>query len=177
MARVSREKMKKDEEKVIKILSTNANESIDRIAKRCGFSRQKTWRIITRLEKDRIIWGYHAVTDNEKLQINNYIVLIKASLKPLKDIADLILKRELETLAEQIDVVVEYSSLLNGVYDWVVIFNTRDIKHAKKFCNLLTLTYPDYIADLTLLEELFPLKKCGISNPDMKKLKEFSVTK
>ena len=174
MARISREKMKKDEEKVIKILSTSANESIDRIAKKCGFSRQKTWRIITRLEKDRIIWGYHAVTDKDKLQIKNFVLLVKASLKSMKDVTEIILKREIEGSADKIDVSIDCSLYVNGKYDWIVFFTAKDIKQAKKFCQLMTTTYPEFINDMVLLEELFPLKQCGINNPDMKKLKEFS---
>ncbi|MFH1101774.1 MAG: Lrp/AsnC family transcriptional regulator [Methanobacteriota archaeon] len=174
MARISREKMKKDEERVIKILSTSANESIDRIAKKCGFSRQKTWRIITRLEKDRIIWGYHAVTDSEKLHIKNFILLVKASMKPMKDVAEIIIKREIEPLAEEIGVTIDCSLYLNGAYDWIVFFDAKDIKQAKKFCNLMSVTYRDFIADMVLLEQMFPLKKCGIMNPDFKRLKEFA---
>jgi len=30
-----------------------------------------------------------------------------------------------------------------------------------------------YISDLILIEKIFPIKKCGIQNPNLKKLKEF----
>jgi len=51
---------------VIEQLQRNSNESIDKIAKTCGFSRQKVWRIIKRLENNKTIWGYTAVPDKEK---------------------------------------------------------------------------------------------------------------
>jgi len=63
---------------------------------------------------------------------------------------------------------------MNGTFDWVVNFSAKDIKSAKKFCHLMNTTYPEFIAEMVLLEEMFPLKRCGISNPDMKRLKEFT---
>ena len=66
MAKVSAKQIDIDERKVIAALQSNAKESIDVIAKQCGFSRQKVWRIIKRLEKNRTIWGYHAVVDSER---------------------------------------------------------------------------------------------------------------
>ena len=173
MARVTEEQMKKDEMKVIKQLSVNANDSLDKIAKKCGFSRQKVWRIIKNLEKNKIIWGYHAVTDNEKLHLNSYFLLIKASVKPFKNVADTIIKKDIAKLADTMDIIVECSSYTNGRYDWVIIFFANDTKHAKKFCNMVVRTFPDLITDMVLLDELFALRRCGFMNPDIDKFREF----
>ena len=64
MPKNSREQIDADEKKVIKELQKNSKESSDKIAKKCGFSRQKVWRIIKKLEKNKTIWGYFAVVDN-----------------------------------------------------------------------------------------------------------------
>jgi len=175
MARVTKEQKKKDEEKIIKLLLTQANESIDTLAKKCGFSRQKAWRIIKRLEEDHTIWGYHAVVDTEKLQLKPYLLLIKAAIRPVKDVADLIIKREAGILAEQIGVNIECSSYVNGPYDWVIWFNAKDTKHAKQFCHLIFKKYGDYIVDTVLLEEIFPTRRCGFLNPSLEKLREFGL--
>ena len=58
MAKTSKKQIEEDERKIISELQKNAKESIDIIAKKCGFSRQKVWRIIKRLEKNKTIWGY-----------------------------------------------------------------------------------------------------------------------
>ena len=92
MSKNSREQIDADEKKVIRELQKNSKESIDKIAKRCGFSRQKVWRIIKRLEKNKTIWGYYAVVDNEKLDMKRYIMLIKRSNKPIMDAINLIRK-------------------------------------------------------------------------------------
>jgi DNA-binding Lrp family transcriptional regulator len=46
MPKSSAQQRIKDEKKIIGVLQSNAHESIDVIAKKCGFSRQKVWRII-----------------------------------------------------------------------------------------------------------------------------------
>ena len=56
MPKSSKEQIDLDEKKVVSELQRNSKESIDVIAKRCGFSRQKVWRIIKRLEKNKTIW-------------------------------------------------------------------------------------------------------------------------
>ena len=57
MPKSSQKQIDNDEKEVIRELQKNSKESIDKIAKRCGFLRQKAWRIIRRLEKDKTIWG------------------------------------------------------------------------------------------------------------------------
>jgi len=57
MAKSSREQRDLDEKKVLAELQKNSNESIETIAKHCGFSRQKVWRTIKQLEENHMIWG------------------------------------------------------------------------------------------------------------------------
>jgi len=56
MAKNSKKQIEEDEIKVIAELQKNSNENIGTIAKKCGFSRQKAWRIIKRLEKSQHAW-------------------------------------------------------------------------------------------------------------------------
>ena len=57
MTKSSRKQTDNDEKEVIRELQKNSKESIDNIAKNCGFSRQKVWRAIKRLEKNNTICG------------------------------------------------------------------------------------------------------------------------
>jgi DNA-binding Lrp family transcriptional regulator len=175
MPKSSREQIKEDEKKVIRQLATNANESIDRIAKSCGFSRQKVWRIMKRLEENNTIWGYTAIVDHEKQNLNSYIVLIKKTSVPLGDTVDKIIARELEKHTDDMGVHISWSLYLNGIYDWMICFTAGDIKQAKKFCNVLTTVFKDSIAEVHLLEDIFTVKKQGILNPELEKLKEFKL--
>ena len=79
MPKISASQINIDEKKVMAELQKNSNETIDVLAKRCNFSRQKVWKIIKKLERDKTIWGYHAVVDTEKFHQKNYILLIKKS--------------------------------------------------------------------------------------------------
>jgi DNA-binding Lrp family transcriptional regulator len=173
MPKISANQVDSDEKKIMLELQKNSNENIDVLAKRCGFSRQKVWRIINKLESDKTIWGYHAVIDAEKLHQKSYILLIKKANTPISDILDIILSREAERIAEELDVFIFSSSYLHGSYDWQITFRAEDIRIAKKFCEKLNRLYQTHVGEIMLIEEIFAVKYCGVRNPDIKKLKEF----
>jgi len=176
MPKRSKKQIEDDEIKILQELEQNANKSINEIAKKCGFSRQKVWRIIKRLEKDNTIWGYVTIIDNESQGRNSYIMLIKRTSQPItKDVLELITKRKIEITAEPMGINIECSSYVNGVYDWVIHFTAEDIRHAKKFCEAMNTTYEGYIKDLELLEDIFPIKRSGLTNPEIENLKDFAT--
>ena len=82
MPKISKETMVKDEQKVLEILQSNAKDSIDDIAKKCRLSRQKVWRIIKKLEKEKAIWGYAAIADDDSIGMKHYIMLFKRTTQP-----------------------------------------------------------------------------------------------
>jgi len=174
MPKVSKRQKELDERKVVMELQNNANESIDKLAKRCSFSRQKVWRIIKKLENNKTIWGYHAVVDNERLQLKNYVLLLRKTNKPVSDLLSLIVSGELEKQARDIGVTIESSSYLHGSFDWMITFISEDIKQAKRFVEVFNRLYQNYVAELLLVEEIFPVKSCGISNPHVERFKDFA---
>ena len=90
MPKTSKEQITNDEKKILRELQKNSKESIDKLVKKCGFSRQKVWRIIKRLENNKTIWGYHAVVDDNKIGLQQYFILIKRTNKPFsKEYIDL----------------------------------------------------------------------------------------
>ncbi|HDM66867.1 MAG TPA: Lrp/AsnC family transcriptional regulator [Thermoplasmatales archaeon] len=173
MARRSIQQIKKDEEKVIEELQQNARGIIDSIASKFRFSRQKVWRIIKRLEKTKKIWGYSAVIDEEQLGRKRFLILIKRTVEPLDDALPKIIDQTMSTRGREIGVSIECSSYLHGIYDWMFIIAARDVKQAKKFCNILTREYHKWISEIHLLEDIFPVRKCGILNPNIDRLKDF----
>ena len=174
MARSSLNQIEKDEIKIILELKKNARESIDKIAHRCKFSRQKVWRIMNKLEESKKVWGYTTVTDDEKLGLKKFFILIKRTTTPLSnDIAEKIISREIENKALEEGIVIDNSFFIHGKYDWIICFTAIDIRHAKKFSDLLQKGYHGHIADLILLETLFPIRYNGILNPNKELLKEF----
>lgn len=174
MVKVSRAQMDKDEKIILAELENNAQESIDMLAKRCGFSRQKVWRIVKRLEKTRLIWGYSAIIDEKKNEMNHYTVLIKRTTKKLDEkTVDIITSRKLESIVANIGATIENSYYVNGEYDWIITFTSQNLVQAKKLCESLLALHPGVIEKTTLLETLFVIKNHYILNPESKKLREF----
>ena len=174
MPKSSREQIREDELKVIKELQKNSNASIDNIAKNCGFSRQKVWRITKRLEKNKTIWGYSTIADIEKQNLTEYTVLIKRTNIPLTEkLAEDIIVRKIEDLLPSTRMKIENSYYVHGEYDWIIIFTAENIQQAKKFCETLNNIYQGYIKELHLMETMFTIQKQGLLNPEASKLKEF----
>jgi DNA-binding Lrp family transcriptional regulator len=173
MPKNSRKQIDADEKRVIAELQKNAKESIDLIANKCGFSRQKVWRIIKRLEKNKTIWGYHAVIDDEKVNRHSYIMLIKRSNEPLSSATDKIINQTIEKRGMEIGVNVECSRVLHGIFDWFICFTAPGIREAKKFSEMFNREYPNYINEIHILENIFTVKNSGVLNPDITKLKEY----
>jgi len=173
MPKRSRKQIDKDEKLVIRKLQRNSKESIENIAKSCGFSRQKVWRILKRLEKNKTIWGYNAIVDYEKLNLIHYLILIKKSIKPVEETANIIVTRDIEKKAKEIGISIVASHYLHGCYDWQICFLAKNITKAKQFCEELKKTYAPSIKGLDLLEIIFPVKEGGIQNPFLEDLKTF----
>jgi DNA-binding Lrp family transcriptional regulator len=163
-----------DERKVIDQLLKDSRQSPHEIAKRLGFSRQKVWRIIKKLEKNKVIWGYTTVIDENSIGCNSYFALTR-SKAPFYEILDSCIKRLKGKNAEKIKINVLGCFYLNGTYDWLVIFSARDVGDAKKFCGYIQKEYGNYIDRIELLENVFTLVRFGKINPNVEKFKEFAV--
>lgn len=174
VSKSSAQQLADDEQKIMNVLQKNANDSIDVIAKKCGFSRQKVWRIIKKLEKEKTIWGYTAIVDDARQDRKHYITLIKKTTMPLDEAtANSAASPKLQELVSAAGIAIENSFYVHGEYDWIITFTAQNIKQAKKFCEILNETYQGHIAKITLEETLFWVRKQRISNPEAKKLKEF----
>ncbi len=173
MPKSSKTQIDADEKKFLKVLQQKTDDSIENIARKCGFSRQKVWRIKKRLEENKTIWGYNAVLNNEKLGLKRYIMLIKKSVQPVEDAVNKIIDLTMHKKGEEIGVDILCSSYLHGKYDWMLVFSADDIKNVKKFSETLIREYQQVISEIDIVEDIFPVKRCGITNPEVNKLKEF----
>jgi DNA-binding Lrp family transcriptional regulator len=161
---------------VIEQLQRNSNESIDKIAKTCGFSRQKVWRIIKRLENNKTIWGYTAIPDKEKQGVRHYIMLLKRSNQPAGDIIDNVLDSFKKYAGKNIGVFVQTACILQGEYDIMLCFTAKDISVAKRFTELIKKKYAAYIGEIMMVEDVFSIRISGMMNPKVDDLKEFFKT-
>jgi DNA-binding Lrp family transcriptional regulator len=176
MAKSSRKQIDQDEKRVIEQLQRNSNESIDKIAKTCGFSRQKVWRIIKRLENNKTIWGYTAIPDKEKQGVRHYIMLIKRSNEPIGTVVGDIIDGFKKYAGKNIGIFVQTGCMLHGEYDMMLCFTAKDIGVAKRFTEFINKKYSAYIKDIMMLEDIFSIKISGMINPKIDELKEFYKT-
>jgi DNA-binding Lrp family transcriptional regulator len=176
MAKSSKKQIDQDEKRVIEQLQRNSNENIDKIAKICGFSRQKVWRIIKRLEKNKTIWGYTAVPDKEKQGVHHYIMLIKRSNEPAKDVIDDVIDGFKKYSGKNLGIFVQTACMLQGQYDIMLCFTAKDIGVAKRFTEFLNNKYSVYIKEIMMLEDIFPVRINGMMNPKVDDLREFFKT-
>jgi DNA-binding Lrp family transcriptional regulator len=153
-----------DEKKVLDILEKNGKESIDDVAKQCGFSRQKVWRIIKSFEEDKTIWGYVGIENEEIKGLSHFILLVKRSTLPLG--ADI--KKALIGMLDPIlpeNVKIENIYLTHGAYDGIVTFYAPNLVTAKKLIQNISKNLDKVFTEFLLLETLFPIRKTGLKNP------------
>jgi len=174
MSKTSGKQIDKDEKKIMAELEKNSKESLDVIAKRLKFSRQKIWRLIKRLEENRTIWGYTAIIDDEKRSLKSYTLMLKRSTNPLDEkTLDAFMSSRLQELASKAGASLESAYSVHGEYDWIITFTAPGIVQAKKFCETLLAMYPGIFARMNLMETLVTVRKHNVANPNVKKLKEF----
>jgi DNA-binding Lrp family transcriptional regulator len=145
------------------------------MTEKLGFSRQKIWRIIKRLEDNKTIWGYTAVINDDKLEKKRFIMIIKKSIKPMDNLVDKIVELTMQRKGKEIGIQIEYSMFLHGEYDWMFVFLAEDMRAVKRFSQVLSQEYGDIISDIKIMENVFPVQKNGIVNPNVEKLKEFFI--
>ena len=159
--------------KVLDVLRQHAKESANELGKRCGFSPQKVTRIIKNLEKKEIIWGYSAVDDGDASDLKHFVLILKRNTKSVEttirkgvitDFLDDYVPNQLK---------IENIYFTHGSFDGVVTFYAPDLVSAKMLVQEIIKKIGDYFNEYLLLETLFPIRKQGIKNPQLKNLVEF----
>jgi DNA-binding Lrp family transcriptional regulator len=171
MPKSSQTRLKEDEEKILEILQTNAKASIDDIAKKCGFSRQKVWRIIKKLEEEKTIWGYTVIYDQERYDWKHFTMMVKRTTVALdqRTLQEILTTRLDDILPDSI-IKMEHIEYVHGYYDGVFTFFAPDLIVAKRFCDRFKERFHQYIASADLLEGIFFIRNQMLSNPDIKKI-------
>jgi Lrp/AsnC family leucine-responsive transcriptional regulator len=128
MLKNSKDQIEQDEKNLLFELVKNSKENIERITKRCGFSKQKACRLIKQLETKGLIWGYTAVFDEEKIGLTHFTILLnRTTTKALENDIDIIVSRKTEDLAAEYGITIESSYYVHGEYDWIMTFTAENI--------------------------------------------------
>jgi DNA-binding Lrp family transcriptional regulator len=173
LTKISKETKRNDEIKVLNIIEQHAKESMDKVAKRCRLSRQKVWNIIKHLEEKKIIWGYSAIADGTLMDLKHYVLLVGRNTVPF----DAAFRKEvtLENLDDYLpgSVKIENIFFTHGRFNAVITFYAPNLIVAKNFIQELFKRIGKYLGEYLLLETLFPIRKQGLKNPQIKELIEY----
>jgi len=164
-----------DELKILAFMENHAKESVEKIAKNCGFSRQKVWKIIKQLEEKKIIWGYSTITGTEAKnnRVQHFTLLLKRSMLPLDE------SMKKEVIFAKLDdflpsgVRIEDIIITQGEWDAIVSFYAPDLITAIKAVDMLFQRLGKYFQGRQLLEHLFPIRKNGFKNPQITNLVDY----
>lgn len=175
MAKSSKKEIEKDRQNVIYELENNSNRSVNEIAVKLGFSRQKIWRIIKDLEDDNTIWGYTAIVDDNKIGRKRFFIFLKKASIPLKEEKlDIVINKEFRQIATKLGAKLESMYFLHGSYNGVLCVTAENIMQVKKFIDKINQKLDGTcIAESNVFEVLFPIERNGFNNPNVKGLKEF----
>jgi len=174
MPKNRRAQMTEDDLRILGYLQKNSYRTINAIAKGCGFSQQKVCRSIKKMEKDHLIWGYSTVTDDQKQDLQKFILLIKRSVKKIDSgTADQLISYRTDKDIANLGVIVENSYFSHGEYDWILIFTARDIRQAKKFANALVYKHQGMVANANLIQILMTMRSQNILNPEYMNMREY----
>jgi uncharacterized protein with GYD domain len=106
--------------------------------------------------------------------LKKYIILLRRTNLPIDSKKlEIPIEGNVKKELEKIGINVDFNLLVHGDYDLVLCATTPSIKELKLFSNALLKMFGDYIADIKILEVLFPLQKGGIDNPNIEKITEF----
>ena len=177
MPKNSIKQIEKDEKNILEELRKDASMSVNEIAKKLGFSRQKVWRTIKNLEKDKTIWGYTAIVDDNKTGQKRYCILLKKAPVKITDAKlNTVINRDLRNIATKNGVNLESTYFFHGSYDGQICVTAENIIQVKNFIeDMQKKIGADYFKETDILEVLIPIQVRGFNNPNLKQLKEYFV--
>ena len=171
MPKQSKNQLIDDEQKILELLEADAQASIDVIAKKCSFSRQKVWRIIKRLEEEKRIWGYTVIYEHAPSNVRHFTMLMKRTTIPLdQKMLQEMLTTRLDDLLPDSVIKIENIEYVHGSYDGVFTFFAPDLITAKKFCDRFCQRFNRFVAGVDLLEGIFYVRNQTLQNPNLKQI-------
>ena len=156
-------------QEILRLLEKNARLSTSDIAKMLGQSEEEVIRVIGELEADKIICGYNAIINWDKVNDEKVDALIELKVTPQRGTG-------FDKIANRIAKFDEVDSvyLLSGGYDFMVEIKGRSMKEVSQFVfdKLATLDTVQSTATHFVLKKF---KDHGISFEDKSKEKRSNI--
>ncbi|MGE5398534.1 MAG: Lrp/AsnC family transcriptional regulator [Chitinophagales bacterium] len=116
------------DEKVLQLLEQNARHSAQQMAAMVGVNEEDIQATLNRLEKEKVILGYHAVINWDKMGDEGVTAMIDVKVAPEREVG-------FDSIAERIYRFPEVRCvyLMSGTYDLSVVVQGKDLKEVAKF--------------------------------------------
>jgi len=158
---------KENSEKILTVLSQNARASSEEIAKKVRLTRQTVNRILKKLQKEKILWGYAPIFDREEFGKKIFILLVKLKIsEDPKKFLELV-KDDQQTQFNQ-DSNFILTAYTHGNYDFIIMLPADNTIEVKKITNILMSRYRKYFDDVKTLEIITLFREASIVNPNFK---------
>ena len=141
---------------VLQLLRSEARLSAGEIAERLGMTRQAVEAEIKRLEQEKIILGYRAVIDPEKVGKETVVAIIEVKVSPQRDVGFDAIARRIYKFPE-----VRSCYLVSGAYDLLLLVEGESLRQVASFVaeKLATL---DHVLSTTTHFQLRKYKEAGV---------------
>ena len=137
-------------QEILKLLEKNARLSSEDIAKMLGIKEKEVIKLIGELEVDKIICGYNAIINWDKVNDEKVDALIELKVTPQRGTG-------FDRIADRIARFDEVDSvyLMSGAYDFLVIVNGKSMKEVSSFVfnKLATIDYVNSTATHFVLKK------------------------
>ena len=167
---------KLDDTYLIEELLDDPTRSVRDLANEMNCTRQAVWKRKKALEDNNVIWGYTAVVDESSLDHVVFLVLMK--MKPMdRKLAETLIHRIAGNEIRRSGIRLIDVFHVNGEYDWMIRFSTKDHANARKYYDTLRLIYEDYLLDKPVMVDInFIMMAEGKRNPHLSRLLDFVPT-
>ncbi len=141
---------------LVELLKRNARYSDDELASMLGSTPEKIRAEIKELEKQGIILGYQAIVNEQKIDVNSVVAIVKVDVVPAANLGfDEVAKR----IASHREVESVY--LLSGGHDLQVIIKVKNLQEVANFVGKKIATI-DAVTNTTTTFILNQFKENGI---------------
>ena len=124
--------------KILELLEKNAKLSIKEIAEELDIKEKEALQLVGELEADKVICGYSAIINWDKITEEKCNALIEVKVTPQRGTG-------FDRIADRISRFAEVDSiyLISGGYDFMVIINGKSMKEVSSFVfnKLATIDY------------------------------------
>ena len=86
------------------------------------------------------------------------------------------IKGDLDNMLTEMGITVESAHYLNGCYDFALNVSAHNVKDLKKLTETINKLFREFIAEIEVLEVIFPMVQCGSFNPNIKELRNFFLS-